>query len=917
MKVTDLKINGVTNPMGFRYEPAKCTWQVQEFTDKYQKNVKIEVSLWEDFHQLSYVKEGAGLSSLGETLELPLNPRTRYYYRVTVEGEHGETGISEPAWFETGKMEEPWEADFIGTEAEDVFHPVFFKEFRAEKAVKRARLYVTGLGVYEAYVNGRKAGEDYLAPFCNDYHHAIQYQTYDVTEDIRDENKIELLLGNGWYKGRLGYEGNAAVYGDRFCAVAELHLEYADGSCMLIKTDDTWKYKGSDIEMSDIYDGEVYNRCLWEKQENPKKQAVLFTELKKELLTERYSLPVVAKESLPVKEVIITPAKETVLDMGQNFAGYLEFTAELPKGTRIVLDFGEVLQQGNFYNDNYRTAKAQFTYVSAGRKEVVRPHFTFYGFRYVRVTGWPGELDPRQFVGRAVYSDLERTGYIETGNEKINRLYENCVWGQKSNFLDMPTDCPQRDERLGWTGDAQVFAPTASYNMDTRAFYDKFLKDLRTEQKKWNGSVVNFIPNYTNQPGGSSVWGDAATFIPNTLYDFYKDEERLGKYYPLMKDWVDYITREDEKQGGHHLFDFGFHFGDWLAQDGVTPQSFKGGTDDFYIASVYYYASVNIVARAAGILGKAEEEAQYRALAQKIKQAIFHEYFTPSGRLSIDTQTAYLIALKFGVYMDREKLMEGFEKRLEKDCYKIKGGFVGATMLCSVLAENGMEKLAYDILLREEFPGWLYCVNLGATTIWERWNSLLPDGTISGTGMNSLNHYSYGSVIEFIYSQAAGIKSSEPGFTKVRFSPKIDNRLRSVRASYQSAAGVWALSWRILEDGRITVDFQVPFNCTAEAVLPDYDGEAVSLEPGSFTMTYRPTKDYLALYDWDTRLEDYARDPRAMEILGELLPNAAGMIASRDQENLSLSLGKLKYMFFMGFNPEMVERAAQKLFELR
>ena len=917
MKITDLKINGIKNPVGFAFEKVKCSWQVENFTDKYQKNVKIEVALDEGFTNLCCSKEGENLSSLGEVLKIDLEPFTRYYCRVTVTGNNGETGVSETAYFETARMGQPWMADFIGMEEDDNFHPVFFKEFTADKPVKKARLYVSGLGLYEAYVNGKKAGEDFLAPFCNDYGMAVQYQTYDVTDAIAKENKIEIITGNGWYKGRLGYEGAVSYFGNTFAAIAELYIEYEDGTTDDIKTDGSWEYRGSDIEMSDIYDGEIYNHCLWDKKINVIKPVVIRNDIDKKLLVERYSIPVIVKEEIPVKEVIITPAGEKVLDMGQNFAGYMEFTADFPKGTKIVLDFGEVLQQGNFYNDNYRTAKSQFVYVSSGKKEVVRPHFTFFGFRYVRVTGWVGELKPESFSGKVVYSDLDRTGYIETSNEKINRLYENCVWGQKSNFVDMPTDCPQRDERLAWTGDAQVFAPTASYNMDTRAFYDKFLKDLRVEQQKWGGSIVNFIPNYTGQPGGSSVWGDVATFIPNTLYDFYKDEDALRSYYPLMKDWVDYITKQDEAQGTHHLFDFGFHFGDWLALDGVTPQSFKGGTDDYYIASVYYHASAKLVARAAGILGKKEEEAAYQKLADDIKQAIFGEYFTPSGRLAMDTQAAYLIALKFGVYMDKAKLMEGFAKRLEKDCYKIKCGFVGAPMLCTVLAENGMEQLAYEILFREEFPSWLYCVNLGATTIWERWNSILPDGTISGTNMNSLNHYSYGSVMEFVYRYIAGINPAEPGFTKVAFAPKINNKLQFIKTSYQSAAGTWCSQWKINSDGSITVGFEVPFNCTATVELPDYDGEVITLEPGSFELTYQPTKNYLSLYNWETRLEDYRKNPEAMEIMGRMLPIAAGMAASDDEENLSLCLGKMKYMFFLGFNPQAVEAAAEELFKLQ
>ena len=604
--------------------------------------------------------------------------------------------------------------------------------------------------------------------------------------------------------------------------------------------------------------------------------------------------------------------------MGQNFAGYIEFKSALPAGTKVVLDFGEVLQQGNFYNDNYRSAAKPFIYVSNGEEELVRPHFTFFGFRYVRVTGWPGELNAQDFVGKAVYSDLDTTSFIETSSENLNKLASNCMWGQKSNFLDMPTDCPQRDERLGWTGDAQVFAPTASLNMDTRTFYQKFMHDLRVDQVHNNGAVANFLPNVNVFiPGGASVWGDVATFVPDVLYDYYGDKDALEENYPLMKDWVDYIIREEEKNGGHNLFDFGFHFGDWLALDGVTSQSMKGGTEDFFIASVYYYASSLKVAKAADILGKITDAEFYMEKAEKIKQAIFKEYFTPTGRLAIDSQTGYFISLKFGVYIDKDKILQGLDTRLKKDCYKIKGGFVGATSMCQVLADNGMSDLAYHILLQEGFPGWMHCINLGATTIWERWNSVLEDGSISGTGMNSLNHYSYGTVMEYVYRNIAGIKYTKPGFKEVAFAPQLNSKLKFVNYTYNSVSGKYVSNWKINDDGTVTMHFEVPFNCKARATLPDYEGEVMELEAGSHDITYQPTRDYRKLFNMDSRLEEYAKNDEAMKILSEELPIAAGMIASGDIENLSKSLNELQFMFFMGFNPGIVGKATERLFKIK
>lgn len=921
MQIKETKINGISNPVGFAYPEVKCSWKVSDTQSKYQVNAKIVVSKSEIFTDVCYQKEGRELSSLGEKLLLKLEPRTRYYYYVEVTGDNGETARSEIGYWETGKMKEKWRADFIGTMKEDSFHPCFYKTFSLNQpdSIKQARIYVTGVGLYEAYLNGTKIGNEYLAPFCNDYQVGIQYQTYDVTKLLQEENCLEIITGNGWYKGRLGYEGDVSVYGDRFGAIAELYVAEGAGEKLLLQTDDTWLYRGSNIAMSDIYDGEEYNHLLWVQKDNQEKTVILREdnkELKKKLV-ERYSLPVIVKEELAVKEVIHTPAGETVLDMGQNFTGFMSFHSKLPQRTKVVFDHGEVLQKGNFYRDNYRTAKSQFIYVSDGREEWVQPHFTYFGFRYVRVSGWVGEIDAEAFVGKVVYSDLDTTVSIQTSDAKLNQLASNCLWGQKSNFLDMPTDCPQRDERLGWTGDAQVFAATACFNMDTRAFYRKFLYDLHQDQVKHNGQIANFIPNVSKLPGGSSVWGDVATFLPMVLYEYYGDKDALATQYPLMQDWVEYIIAQDKEHQEGNLWNFGFHFGDWLAQDGVTPQSMKGGTDDYFIASVYYYESVLKTAKAAGILGREEERKNYCEKAEKIYQAILNEYFSPNGRLTIDTQTAYLLCLKFSIYIDKGRILTGLKNRLKKDCYKIKGGFVGAPMMCQVLAEHGMEDMAYYILFQEGFPGWIRCVNLGATTIWERWNSILDDGTISGTGMNSLNHYAYGSVMEYVYRFIAGVQPMNPGFTSVRFAPQLNAKLNSVNFAYDSISGTYVSRWNLNEDGSVTVHFEVPFNCTAVAILPGTRGEEITLEAGCFETTYMPECDYTKLYSMETRLEELQTNQSAMEILKTDLPIAYGLIQSQDPENLSLSLGELQYMGFMGFNREMVQNAAEKILQLR
>lgn len=915
MRVISLKVNGITNPVGFAYDTLLCSWKVTETAAKKQAEVIIDVAADSAFENVLVTKFGSELRSIGTKVELSLEPYTTYYWRVTVTGDNGEQATSETATFETGKMDEPWQAKWIGTAKKDTFHPVLRKMFTADKKVTRARIYSCGLGVYEAYLNGEKIGTDFLAPFLNDYKDSYQYQTYDITAGIKNENEIAIYLGKGWYMGTFGLALQDKLFGDEMMAIAELRLEYEDGSVEVVSTDETWQYQGSDVEESGIYFGETFNRNLWKNKENPLKPVEIKEQ--KTRLVERYSIPVIVKEEITPKEILHTPAGETVIDMGQNFAGYMEFTADFSAGTKVTFECGEVLQQDNFYHDNYREAESMFTYVSDGRKEVVRPHFTYFGFRYLKVTGWPKELKTSDVIGKVVYSDLERTGYIETSNDKINRLYENCLWGQKSNYLDIPTDCPQRSERLGWTGDAQVFAPTASYNMDTRAFFHKFLRDLRSEQLRCNGGVPNFLPNLEAFGGACSVWGDVATFVPDQIYKTFGSIEEVREYYPLMRDWVEYMTGVDVSHGTEYLFKPGFQFGDWLALDGITEQSFKGSTDDDYIGSVYYYQSTKITAEMAARLGEKEDAAKYQELAEKIRQAVLAEYFTPTGRLAMDTQASYIIALKFGIYIDKEKLAAQFKDRLKKDCYQIKCGFVGAPLLCTTLCENGMEDLAYHFLFNEGFPSWLYCVNLGATTIWERWNSVLSDGTISGTGMNSLNHYSYGSVVQFFYEYIAGLRATEPGFKKVIIAPLPNMKFRYFNCSYNSAAGNYVVNWRIEQDGTFRLHVEIPFDCEAKVVLPRHRGGEKLLTSGEYDFLYTPEEDFRQIYSSATRLGEVAQDAEVMEILQKELPAAYGMIMSQDKENMNLTFGELSVMFFMGFNPEMVGRATEQIFKLK
>jgi len=922
MRIKQIKINGIREPIGFALSGVTVSFKVVDTPSKRPKDIRIELARAAAPETVLAVRDGTDINMAGERLDVALSPRTAYVVRVRVIGDAGDSAQGESR-FETGKMDEPWQADWIAAGQDDPCHPTIRGRVQIRAGLRSARLYAAGVGLFEAYINGEKLGREYLLPGITNYETRIQVITFPVETLTEGENELSFLLGKGWYMGTFGLELQEKNYGGRMAVIGELHLAYEDGTTECICTDESFEYRSSNIVDSGIYLGEIIDRTrqtgTWKPVEVISEPAAVpeTVNLVKDHLSDRLSLPIAVKEKLPVREVITTPAGETVLDFGQNFAGFPEFDADFPAGTKIVLDFGEILQQGNFYRDNYRDAQSQLVYVSGGKKETVRPRFTFFGFRYVRVTGWPGDVPKEAFQGCVLYSDMDRAGYIKTGSEKINRLYENTLWGLKSNFIDMPTDCPQRSERLGWTGDAQIFAPTASYHMDTKAFFHKFQQDLMDEQAFLDGAVPNYVPNIGHKRDATSAWGDIAAFLPMTVWNCFGDQGELAYAYPMMKGWVDYMDRLDASKGERrYTFEPGFQFGDWLGLDGPTETSFKGGTDDGYLGAAYYYQSAKLTAQAAEILGHEDDAAHYRTLAEHIRQGILNEYFTPSGRFALDTQAAYVAALKFGLWIDRDRLTRQFVERLKKDGFRIRCGFVGAPMLCTVLAENGRVELAYDFLFKEGFPSWLYCVNLGATTVWERWNSVGPDGTISDTGMNSLNHYSYGSVMEFLYAYALGIRPAEPGYRRAVIAPNPDVRLGWIKGSYDSAAGRYVSNTRINGDGTVDIHIEIPFGCEARVTLPRCADSPKDLPAGTYDFHYLPERDYRKPFDEHTPLAALAENPEALDILFRLVPAAGGMAKSGDPEFGYGGLADLRGMAFMDLDPEKLEQAIAEISNL-
>ena len=890
MEIYDAKVNHLKNPLGFRMPKTVFSWKVKNAGGKKQSAARIKIAaskndLQNDKNLITDTGFKADLNSLGTEISLDLKPRTRYYWLVSVKDDTSAEAESEPQWFETSKIDEPWAAEWISCDSAENRHPIFEKQIDVKGNIASARLYICGLGLYEGFIDGKRIGGEYLTPYSNDYNEWVQYQTYDVSDMLKENSVISVILGNGWYKGRFGFlsspDSNKGFYGDSWKLIAELRITFEDGSEKTIGTDESWTVKRSNIIFSNIYDGEQLDDTL---PELPATSAVICEPPKGEL-TARMSLPVTIHETFSPIELIETPKGEKVFDMGQEFTGIFKLHINEPKGTRIHIQTGEVLQNGCFYNENLRSAKSEYIYISDGKEKDIIPHFTFYGYRYVKIEG-VSQLEKEDFIGLALYSDIEQKGSLVTGSNLVNRFISNVRWGMKGNFVDVPTDCPQRDERMGWTGDTQVFSPTASYLADTYAFYSKYLYDMAKEQAPLNGKVPDVIPS-CGVDSTAAVWGDASCIIPWNLYLFYGDKSILEAQFDSMRSWVDYIRSVD---GDNHGWRYVFHYGDWLALDNPNggADQVLGGTDEEFIANVYYAASADIVAKAAKVLGKEKEAEEYEKLSKEQFDIVKKEYYSPTGRCCIKTQTALLLTLKYNLSDNRELTLKQLKKLFEDNNDKLKTGFVGTPIMCNVLSDNGLSDLAYKLLLNEEYPGWLHEVKLGATTVWERWNSLDENGMISSTGMNSLNHYSYGSVTEWIFRHAAGLEQKECGFKKARIAPELNYKIGGVAAEYDSPAGLYKSAWKTTDGKTVELQFEVPFDCEADIILPYADESAFSdksnpllknmtdgichVAAGKYAVSYTITQSLKPVYSVHTsRISELQADSELKKAIKEIV----------------------------------------------
>lgn len=700
--------------------------------------------------------------------------------------------------------------------AEKVDTFVVEKKFTAKAG--RAVLRATALGLYFAELNGVRVGDRYLTPGWTSYNKTLQVQEYDVTNLIKEgENLLTITVNTGWYCGPLTWNYRTDAYGEQSAVCAD--LTWPEGG---IFTDGGWTARESFIRKSGIYDGETQDPTAVCKP-----LTVCVMPFVKSVLAPQISEPVRNIQRIPVAREILTPNGERVYDFGQNLSGVVEVRTPESFDGILTLRFSEILVYGNFYTDNLRSAKATDRFRVVGA-QTVSPEFTFHGFRYLTVTG--GDIPAENLTAIVRHTDMKRTGYLETSNPRFNRLYENVIWGQRDNFVDIPTDCPQRDERLGWTGDINVFCRTAAYNYDVRGILAKWLGAVRDDQAE-TGEIPHVVPDCLGDKHTNAMWCDCITMVPFTLYEMYGDTRFLKENYAAMKKFIS--ARERTMADG--LIVRGHEFADWLALDNEATigNGVFGRTDHYYLTNILHAHSLRLVAETAALLGKEGEAAAYGKKHQAHLERIRQEYFTPRGRLCFDTVTAQTLALHFDIVPDRhrQKLAAALNQNVINHGYRVVTGFIGTPFLLYALADNGYFETARRVLLNNAYPGWLYEVDMGATTVWERWNSLLPDGTPNPDGMNSYNHYAYGSVMEFVYRRIAGIEALEPGFRKIKIAPNPCKGLACVRGEYNSVSGRIVSGYR-QKDGKITFFGEIPEGIPAEIHLP---GEApVQVTGGSY-----------------------------------------------------------------------------------
>ncbi|GES18357.1 alpha-L-rhamnosidase [Acrocarpospora pleiomorpha] len=792
----------------------------------------------------------------------PLGSRDRRAVAVRVWGaeQAPPTAWSDPVVVEAGLLEPAdWTAAMIAPDLPEAELPrpaaLLRHGFSLRGPVVAARLYSTAHGVYELELNGSRVGDDVLAPGWTSYGHRLRYRTHDVTALLSDgDNVLGGWLADGWYRGRVGFEGGRRhVYGDEIGLVAQLELRYQDGTVETVATGAGWRSAPSPIASVGLYEGERHdarkNQPGWSAPgfDDTSWQSVHAIPYDPETLVAPTGPPVRGVEIIEPVEVLTSPSGKTILDFGQNIAGRLRITVRGETGRVITLRHAEVLEHGELGVRPLRTATSVDTYILSGDgTEVWEPRFTLHGFRYAQVDGWPGELATGDVVAVVCQTDMERSGWFTSSDPLLDRFHDNVLWSMRGNFVDIPTDCPQRDERMGWTGDIQVFAPTAAYLYSCTGMLESWLADLAAEQEQY-GTVPVYVPwidlgIFPTEP--TAAWGDAAVIVPWTLYERTGDVELLSRQYSSMKAWVDQIT---ERAGDAHLWDSGFQLGDWLDPTAPPERPAEARTDPALVASAYLVRCTTILADTAALLDRADDALRYKDLAERAREAFDTEFLSSSGRMASDTQTAYALGLQFDLIEGADRRARAGRRLVElvrAGGHRIATGFVGTPLVCDALTSVGAIDDAYQLLLQTECPSWLYAVTMGGTTVWERWDSILPDGSIHPGEMTSFNHYALGAVADWIHRTVAGLAPGSPGYRHMIIQPLPGGRLTQARAAHLTPYGLAEVSWERAH-GELELTVQIPPSTTATVHLPGHPDDPFEITAGThrFTCPFRDADD--------------------------------------------------------------------------
>lgn len=847
------------NPVGYSLEDLSFSWQLPLIRQGIKQSAyQIVVTKGEDAS--SEVVWDSGKVESSDSVNVPyggkpLESRERLYWRVKIWDENGEPSIvSDTAFFEAGLLSNSeWKGKWIST-SEPVSVKATFKnitnpnqsnqkgvpptylrkDFDAKRGIEKARLYVTCRGIFQFYINGKKVGDDFWGTGWTNYHKRIQANTYDVTDMLRSgSNAMGALLGDGWYSGRIGWQHVTGYYGKKPEILAQLEITYSDGTKDVITTDETWKSSFGPITSADIYDGEQYDARLEMPGWNDRKfddsawKPVAVSEVGDiPSLDPRRNQPIVVKDELVAVSVNEIAPGTFIFDMGQNMVGWPRIKIPGSPDREIKIRYAEMLNQdGTLYTDSYRSARSTDYYTSASRgTNVWEPTLTFHGFRYVELSGFPKGVKPSTdwVTGIVLYNDMPMTGSFASSKPKVNLLQSNIQWGQRGNFFSVPTDCPQRDERLGWLGDAQAFVSTAAFNMNVSAFFTKWTLDMRDAQGP-EGYFPHVAPDVLTG-GGAAAWADAGVICPWEVYLAYGNEKILRQNYDAMKKWVDF-----QKNTSNNLIRPDEGFGDWLQPNGRHPVS---DAPKNLIGTAYFVYTADIVSKVAKILGHEEDSKAYAKLANEVREAFNREFVSGDGTVKSDSQTVYLLALGFNILPEemQAKAMQKFVAALERDNMHLNTGFVGTPLLNLVLTKFGRMDLAYRLLNNETYPSWIYPINQGATTMWERWNSYSHENGFGPANMNSFNHYAYGAVGHWMYKDIAGLwlDESKPGYKNIIFAPKPGGGLTFAAASHETPYGLASSSWK-LSDGVFEWTVRIPANATGTLVFPTAKADAIRI----------------------------------------------------------------------------------------